>query len=172
MENKPKYGNKEKAKAIELYHRLRSFKAVCELTGIARSTLRRWVSEFGDANMVGGKKADTCTDCNMPADEKEGFGVVRSAMLQLLWRKIQTAINSQNALEKLLEAVTEDEDTPQKERLEPAKALVKMARPEMKELTYALMALCDKQTQENSERIPDLSHLSTEEIRMLLEEEG
>ena len=147
----------------------KSLRAISTQTGIARSTLRRWM-EKGDA------QSTTPLPHGLMGEETDGEEISATAQkamsdaLTLLWKQVKTALGAQKQLDALLQAIREDGDVVQKERLETAKRIAKMAWPDMREWMNAIGSLYDRQATGGGavEINVDLSGLTTKEIRRLL----
>lgn len=172
------YSDEEKEAAVALYHNKGSIRAVSLQTGIARSTLRKWIqqsTEHQEKPVTESKMTAACMDVNWRKNGGNGdiLRCARAAMadaLVLLQRRVQTALRAQDELDALLTAIREDGDMPQKERVETAKAIAKMAQPEMRDMMNAINSIYERmKDMEAAEKgKPDLSGLSTEEIRSIL----
>lgn len=186
------YDEAKRTETVALYGALGNYQAVHRRTGIARSTIRRWVEEaaksarddgaLGQGQMMertaAARRDDDAGAGRIVSDGRGAFvetaqGAMEDA-LRLVWRQIRTALSAQQALETLLEGIMSDDQTPQKERTETAKAIAKMGKPDIKELMGAVVTLYEKLSDAQERERPGaelmLGHLSTEDIRALLAE--
>ncbi len=182
------YGKEEKARAVALYQNTGSIRAASIQTGVARSTLRNWIRQSGVGEPQPSQKTsekaslqrdDTSRSCQKrKADQNQDFlhcaSEAMADALLLMQRQVQTALRSQDELDALLLAIRYDDDTPQKERVDTAKAIAKMAQPDMRDMMNAINAMYERMKDMDTGRRgqADLSGLSTDEIRSILAVNG